>query len=167
MCGGSGTRLWPLPRSCYPKQFVEFDKGTTLFKSTLERAFAIAKTVRPIIVCNESHRFLVKCDLDELGFSGKIINEPMSRNTAPAIAYAAFEAVKRTPDAVLLVFPSDHAIEGLNAFPRKGFWGQDKKSPIAPGNRFERLLCAGARGFLTGFYNLNYIRFRPWLRGEF
>ena len=116
LCGGSGTRLWPLSRSCYPKQFVEFDKGTTLFKSTLKRAFTIAKTVRPIIVCNESHRFLVKRDLDELGFSGNIINEPMSRNTAPAIAYAAFEAVKRTPDAVLLVLPSDHAIEGLSAF---------------------------------------------------
>lgn len=116
LCGGSGTRLWPLSRSGYPKQFVEFEKGKTLFKSTIERVANLDNVVDPIVVCNEAHRFLTKGNLDELNRSGTIIIEPIARNTAPAIALAAFAAIKTNPDAVLLVCPSDHAIEGRSAF---------------------------------------------------
>lgn len=116
LCGGSGTRLWPLSRSGYPKQFVEFEKGKTLFKSTVERVSNLENVVDPIVVCNEAHRFLTKGNLDELNRSGTIIIEPIARNTAPAIALAAFAAIKTNPDAVLFVCPSDHAIEGRSAF---------------------------------------------------
>lgn len=116
LCGGSGTRLWPLSRSSYPKQFVEFQKGQTLFKSTLKRVVGLTSIGNPIVVCNKDHRFLAKRDLDELNCHGNIIVEPVARNTAPAIALAAFEAVKSDPDAVLLVLPSDHSIEGRTAF---------------------------------------------------
>lgn len=116
LCGGSGTRLWPLSRSSYPKQFVEFEKGKTLFKSTVKRVSGLPNITNPIVVCNKDHRFLTKRNLDDLHRSGTIIIEPMARNTAPAIALAAFEAVKTNPDAVLLVLPSDHSIEGRAAF---------------------------------------------------
>ena len=116
LCGGSGTRLWPLSRSSYPKQFVEFQKGQTLFKSTLKRVVGLTSIGNPIVVCNKDHRFLAKRDLDELNCHGNIIVEPVAKNTAPAIALAAFEAVKSDPDAVLLVLPSDHSIEGRTAF---------------------------------------------------
>lgn len=116
LCGGSGTRLWPLSRSGYPKQFVEFQKGRTLFKSTLKRVVGLTNISSPIVVCNKDHRFLAKRDLDELNCHGNIIVEPVAKNTAPAIALAAFEAVKSDPDAVLLVLPSDHSIEGRTAF---------------------------------------------------
>lgn len=116
LCGGSGTRLWPLSRSGYPKQFVEFEKGKTLFKTTVERVANLDNAVNPIVVCNEAHRFLTKGNLDELNRTGTIIIEPIARNTAPAIALAAFAAIKTNPDAVLFVCPSDHAIEGRSAF---------------------------------------------------
>ena len=116
LCGGSGTRLWPLSRSSYPKQFVEFQKGQTLFKSTLKRIASLSNVGNPIVVCNKDHRFLAKRDLGDLSCHGSIIVEPVAKNTAPAIALAAFEAVKSDPDAVLLVLPSDHSIEGRTAF---------------------------------------------------
>ena len=116
LCGGSGTRLWPLSRSSYPKQFVEFQKGLTLFKSTMKRVACLSNVGNPIIVCNKDQRFLAKRDLDDLNCHGNIIVEPVAKNTAPAIALAAFEAVKTDPDAVLLVLPSDHSIDGRTAF---------------------------------------------------
>lgn len=116
LCGGSGTRLWPLSRSSYPKQFVEFQKGQTLFKSTLKRVASLSNVSNPIVVCNKDHRFLAKRDLDDLSCHAAIIVEPVAKNTAPAIALAAVEAVKSDPDAVLLVLPSDHSIDGRTAF---------------------------------------------------
>ena len=116
LCGGSGTRLWPLSRAGYPKQFVEFQKGQTLFKSTMQRVASLPNVVNPIVVCNRDHRYLAKRDLDAIACQGTIIVEPVARNTAPAIALAAWEAVKTDPDAVLLVLPSDHSIDGRIAF---------------------------------------------------
>ena len=116
LCGGSGTRLWPLSRSAYPKQFVEFRKGETLFKNTVERVARLPGVGNPIVICNRDHRFLAKKNLDELSKTCSIIVEPTARNTAPAIALAAFEAIKKNPDAILFVLPSDHAIEGRSAF---------------------------------------------------
>ena len=90
LCGGSGTRLWPLSRETYPKQFVDMGGGKTLFKDTVLRALHTPDSMEPVIVCNEAHRFYVTAELYECGVHGKILLEPAPRNTAPAIALAAF-----------------------------------------------------------------------------
>ncbi|MEG2172905.1 MAG: mannose-1-phosphate guanylyltransferase/mannose-6-phosphate isomerase [Desulfovibrionaceae bacterium] len=121
LSGGSGTRLWPLSRSGYPKQFMDI-AGTTLFGNTLLRATALPDVAPPMVVCNESHRFFAAAILQQLHVQGQIILEPIARNTAPAIALAALSA--REPelpdtdgdDPILLVMPSDHRIESLPLF---------------------------------------------------
>lgn len=119
LSGGSGTRLWPLSRSGYPKQFMDLD-GTTLFGNTVLRAAALPHTSNPIIVCNESHRFFAASILQQLDINGQIILEPIARNTAPAIALAALAALsapaQEGDDPILLVMPSDHTIEPLPLF---------------------------------------------------
>ncbi len=114
LCGGSGTRLWPLSRDMYPKQFVDLGNGRSLFKDTLARAQGISQEA-PLIVCNQEHRFYVGAALQENGIQGNIILEPAPRNTAPAIALAAFAARERD-DALLLVLPSDHIVKDGEQF---------------------------------------------------
>lgn len=116
LCGGSGTRLWPLSRSSYPKQFVDLGNGKTLFKETVRRAQAVAKDAVPYVVTSDAHRFYAQANLFECNQQATIIVEPVPRNTAPAIAAAANVALSRDPDAVLLVMPSDHAMEDTAAF---------------------------------------------------
>lgn len=116
LCGGSGTRLWPLSRQTYPKQFVDLGDGRTLFKNTLARARRISESTEPVIVCNEAHRFYVTAALRESGVRGAVLLEPTPRNTAPAIALAAFSLVEGGGDPPMLVLPSDHAIGDENAF---------------------------------------------------
>ena len=115
LCGGSGTRLWPLSRTAYPKQFVTLEGGHTLFKDTLRRAVAASDAGKPVIVCNKDHRFYVSSSLQEDGLNGTIILEPQPRNTAPAIALAAL-AVLEESDGLLLILPSDHALDPADAF---------------------------------------------------
>lgn len=110
LCGGSGTRLWPLSRSSYPKQFVQFEKGRTLFKDTVNRAKKIKNSSEPIIICNDAQRFYAKANLLECGVDGTIIVEPVAKNTAPAIALGALFAEQLDANSVLVVMPSDHAI---------------------------------------------------------
>lgn len=110
LCGGSGTRLWPLSRSGYPKQFVNFEEGHSLFKDTVLRVSKINELTSVIVICNEKHRFYAKADLCECGVPAKIIVEPVAKNTAPAIALTAFAALDSNPEAILLVVPSDHSI---------------------------------------------------------
>lgn len=110
LCGGSGTRLWPLSRECHPKQFVDLGEGRTLFKDTLERIKALPEAAEIIVVCNEAHRYFVSEEMREMGMKGKVILEPAPRNTAPAIALAA-AYLGNTPDAAMLVLPSDHYLE--------------------------------------------------------
>ena len=93
LCGGSGTRLWPLSRELHPKQFVDLGEGRTLFKDTVRRAESLPGVRPPVVVCNETHRFLVAANLAECGVSGEILLEPAPRNTAPAIALAALAAL--------------------------------------------------------------------------
>jgi mannose-1-phosphate guanylyltransferase/mannose-6-phosphate isomerase len=117
LCGGSGTRLWPLSRTFHPKQFIELDAGT-LFGRTVKRAAGLAGTGKPIVVCNENHRFFAAGILHELGVAADILLEPLARNTAPAITLAAMAAREGEEDPLLLVLPSDHIIdpdEALNA----------------------------------------------------
>lgn len=124
LCGGSGTRLWPLSRTKYPKQFVELDTGHTLFRDTLKRAAQIAPGETPFIVCNKDHRFYVTSSLAAEDMKGGIILEPKPRGTAPAIALAALAArgdlrEQDGDDVLLLVMPSDHAIDRPEHFIEK------------------------------------------------
>lgn len=112
LAGGNGSRLWPLSRQSLPKQFLELDgqgKGT-MFQRTLARLNGLEHSA-PIIVSNESHRFVVAEQLRTMGGnSRRIILEPLARNTAPAIALAALEATADGSDPLLLVLPADHHI---------------------------------------------------------
>ena len=127
LSGGSGTRLWPLSRELRPKQFLPLVGESTLFQQTIARTSALGTQVRaPIVVCNESHRFLVAEQLRENGVAAEaIVLEPKGRNTAPAVAVAALLAVaaeeKRSgagpaADPLLLVLASDHVILDEPAF---------------------------------------------------
>lgn len=111
LSGGSGTRLWPLSREAYPKQFLPLVGQTTMVQATWQRVASLAGK-RPIIVANQEHRFIVAEQLMEVGAKPEaIILEPIGRNTAPAIAIAALEATRNGDDALLLVLPSDHVVQ--------------------------------------------------------
>lgn len=110
LSGGSGTRLWPLSRESYPKQFLPLTGDSTMLQATWLRVAAIAGRA-PLIVANEDHRFVSAEQLQQVGAKPQaILLEPMGRNTAPAIAAAALEATRNGDDALLLVLPSDHVI---------------------------------------------------------
>lgn len=113
LCGGSGTRLWPLSRKALPKQFVPLVDGKSLLQLTLERARAVSGT--QLVVASEEHRFLVQECVVSAGVQARIILEPQGRNTAAAMACAALNA---PADALLLFLPADHHIPDAGAFAR-------------------------------------------------
>lgn len=108
LSGGSGTRLWPLSRLKCPKQFMQLSNGNTLFAETLLRADAIPHGEIPIIISNNEYRFYINDILKKEQKKAVVILEPEAKNTAPAIALAAFAAQENTPEALILVMPSDH-----------------------------------------------------------
>ena len=117
LSGGSGTRLWPLSRTFFPKQFINLVNDTTLFQDTIMR---LPKEVsEPLIICNEAHRFIVAEQLRQIE-SGNIgiILEPVGKNTAPAIAIAAMKLLNDNKDPILLVLSSDHLIKNNQKFHR-------------------------------------------------
>lgn len=115
LCGGSGTRLWPLSRKSYPKQFSQLMGETSLFEQTVRRVSGTGFAA-PIAVTNTDYRFIVAEQLLAAGAQKPtIMIEPQARNTAPAILAAAL-SLQDQPDAVMLVMPSDHAIEDETAF---------------------------------------------------
>lgn len=119
LSGGSGTRLWPLSRAMYPKQFITGlnGKADSLLAATLKRLPSTPPYSAPMIVCNNAHRFLVREDLERAKTSAQaILLEPEARNTAPAIAIAAMAAAETNPEAVLVVMPSDHVIDDQARF---------------------------------------------------
>ena len=119
LSGGSGTRLWPLSRKQYPKQFLALDSQKSMLQETLLRLNGLSNIEGPIVVCNVNHRFLVAEQLNEIDvFDSTILLEPVGRNTAPAIAAAAFNVIqqKREGKAVLLVLSADHLIKDIKAF---------------------------------------------------
>jgi len=124
LSGGSGTRLWPLSRELYPKQLLPLVGKGTMLQETLARLRGVDAVGEPIVVCNESHRFLVAEQLRAVNAQSQaIVLEPVGRNTAPAIAVAAMAAVtgkssnvKAQDDAILLVLPADHVIRNVEAF---------------------------------------------------
>jgi len=115
LSGGSGTRLWPLSRTLYPKQFLDLANETTLFQDTILR---LPKSLeKPLVICNEEHRFLAAEQLREIQIeSNGIILEPEGKNTAPAIALAALKLKDRDDDPLLLVLPADHLIQDIATF---------------------------------------------------
>ena len=116
LCGGSGTRLWPLSRKSYPKQFAPLLGDETLFQASARRVSA-AGFAPPVIVTNSDFRFIVTEQLAAVGIDpGAILIEPSARNTAPAILAAAEFALEGDPDAMLLVAPSDHVVPDAQAF---------------------------------------------------
>ena len=120
LCGGAGSRLWPVSRQLLPKQFLPLVTGRTLLQDTALRAKEAAGDAAPIVICNEAHRFLVNDQLAEIGIAARILLEPASRSTAAAVAVAALVAAAaaeaEAEDPVLLVLASDHAIRGADAF---------------------------------------------------
>lgn len=115
LAGGSGTRLWPLSRSLYPKQFLKLHGDKSLLQNTIERA-SQACDGQLMIVCNEDHRFLTAEQMRETGHEGSIILEPVARNTAPAIALAALHARKLHKDATITLLAADHVITDVEQF---------------------------------------------------
>ncbi len=116
LSGGSGTRLWPLSREAYPKQFLPLASDDTMLQATWKRVAAIADAA-PIVVAGEDHRFLVAEQLRQIGApTPAIMLEPLGRNTAPAIAAAALQALAGGDDPLLLVLPSDHVVRDGEAF---------------------------------------------------
>ena len=119
LSGGSGTRLWPLSRKCYPKQFLNFFGDKTLFQNTVLRVSDVDIFKDPLIICNNEHRFMAANDLQNIGIkASSIILEPMARNTAPAIAIAALNILQNNDkdNDLMLVMPSDHLIEDSKGF---------------------------------------------------
>ena len=114
LCGGAGSRLWPVSRQMLPKQFLPLVTGRTLLQDTALRAKEAAGGATPVVICNEAHRFLVKDQLAEIGVSARIVLEPAGRSTAAAVAVAAIACEQQDP--VLLILASDHAIRGAEAF---------------------------------------------------
>jgi len=120
LSGGSGTRLWPLSRRAYPKQFLALVDDASLLQSTAARLDSLhdaAELLPPLIVCNEAHRFLVAEQLRASGHAaGSILLEPIGRNTAPALTLAALDDADH--DSILIVMPADHVVKDIDAFAR-------------------------------------------------
>jgi mannose-1-phosphate guanylyltransferase / mannose-6-phosphate isomerase len=115
LCGGAGTRLWPLSREAFPKQFHRLTGANSLFQQTCLR-LAGGLFGDLTVLSNAEHRFLIRDQLQEIGASAEIVLEPLGRNTAPAACTAALIAARTDPGALALLAPSDHAIADASAF---------------------------------------------------
>jgi mannose-1-phosphate guanylyltransferase/mannose-6-phosphate isomerase len=118
LCGGSGSRLWPLSRAQYPKQLLKLTSQYSLLQDTMKRLGGLSgKMLDPMVICNEGHRFLVARQFDEIGITPTLVLEPKGRNTAPAVAVAAL--LQDEPEStLLLVLPADHVIRDPDALIR-------------------------------------------------
>ena len=119
LSGGSGTRLWPLSRAMYPKQFIRFFNGQSgsFLGATLRRLGAGSGFEKPLLMCNNDHRFLVKQEVESSGIEPRaMILEPVARNTAAALAVAALAIARENPDGIMVVMPSDHVIKDDSQF---------------------------------------------------
>jgi len=117
LSGGSGTRLWPLSRELYPKQLLPLVGKSTMLQATVARLSGIPDITEPLIVANESHRFMIAQQMQQINAApSAIMLEPVGRNTAPAAAVAALHASSKGKDPLLLVLPADHVIRDTAAF---------------------------------------------------
>lgn len=116
MAGGTGSRLWPMSRELYPKQFLRLFGQNSMLQETITRLSGL-EIHEPMVICNEEHRFLVAEQLRQLNkLSNNIILEPVGRNTAPAIALAALQATRQGDDPLMLVLAADHIINNQPVF---------------------------------------------------
>ena len=119
LSGGSGTRLWPLSRESYPKQYLKLDSSSNLsfIQKTQQRLIGLKNVENPIIICNEIQRFIVAEQMREINVKPKeIILEPEGKNTAPAIAIAALRALQENKEIILIILSSDHEIKNPESF---------------------------------------------------
>ena len=117
LSGGSGTRLWPLSREEYPKQYLSLAGDNTMLQETILRINTLENIADPIIICNTDHRFVVAEQCQQIGIKNPtILLEPVGRNTAPAIAAAAIQSLKDSDNSTLLVLSADHVIKDIDAF---------------------------------------------------
>ena len=119
LCGGSGSRLWPLSRRSYPKQFIKFDDKDekTLLQNTISRVVGIKNIENPILICNEEHRFIVAEQMRKINVKpSAILLEPFGRNTAPAVTLGTLLATKKFQNPNILVLSADHLIKDKSKF---------------------------------------------------
>ena len=117
LSGGIGTRLWPLSRTQYPKQYLPLIGEHTMLQETILRLDGLSSITDPIVVCNVDHRFIVKEQLQQINFNDPaILLEPVGRGTSAAITAAALYSKSKYDDAVLLVLSADHMIQDVEAF---------------------------------------------------
>ena len=119
LCGGSGSRLWPLSRKSFPKQFLPINTSDqkSLLQNTYQRLIGLKNLSEPILVCNEEHRFIVAEQMREINVKPKsILLEPFGRNTAPAVIFAALKSLEINNDPYLLILSSDHQINHASNF---------------------------------------------------
>lgn len=116
LCGGSGTRLWPLSREAFPKQFAPIIGKRSTFQETLLRVKDPAVFGKPLVITNRSHRFMVERQLAEIGIAADILLEPMARDSGPAVLAAALYLHRQTPDALALMLAADHLVLKPKAF---------------------------------------------------
>ena len=116
LSGGVGSRLWPVSREAHPKQFLPLAGELSMLQETLRRTSGLEESA-PLVVCNEEHRFMVAEQLRQVELQASaLILEPEGRNTAPAVALAALQALQNDAEALLLVLPADHLIQNVEAF---------------------------------------------------
>ena len=159
LCGGSGTRLWPLSRQAYPKQFLTLAAERPLLQSTVLRLEGLSDLAAPVAVCSDEHRFIVAEQLRGVGVTpAAIILEPVGRGTAPAVAMAALRVAEKGGDPLLLVLAADHVIRDEASF-RAGV------EAAVPAAEAGHLLTFGIAptGPETGY---GYIRFGGTLLGQ-
>jgi mannose-1-phosphate guanylyltransferase/mannose-6-phosphate isomerase len=117
LSGGSGTRLWPMSRTLYPKQLLPLVGDHSLLQQAVLRIDGLSGFAAPLVVANEEHRFIIAEQLREIGLARHaLLLEPLGRNTAPAACVAALSLIETEPDALMLLMPSDHVIEDRAAF---------------------------------------------------
>ena len=121
LCGGSGTRLWPLSRAGFPKQFLVLSGTTSLFQQAIQRVNGLAAddiaVGETLIVTGEEHRFIALDQLREMqGTKATLLLEPTARNTAPALTFAALQAAKDGNDPILVVTPADQTVQDPQRF---------------------------------------------------
>jgi len=117
LSGGSGTRLWPLSRKDHPKQYLSLTGNHTMLQETILRLKGLDNLASPIIICNKDHRFIVAEQCKQINITNPtIILEPVGRNTAPAIAAAAFQSLMQSDNSILIILSTDHVIQDVEKF---------------------------------------------------
>src|SRR5262249_2870462 len=116
LCGGTGTRLWPLSREAYPKQFIGLHGEPSLFRQTLARVSDRQCFAPPLVLVNDDHRFIAAEQMRAAGAAGMLVVEPVGRNTAPAAATAALHALEQGGHGGLVTMPADNGLEDQQAF---------------------------------------------------